>query len=102
MLMTNESVTDFEILGSRVRINPAKVSGETTPNEIVEYVRQVAMQIKSAGPGLDNGQVFLLAALKIAEERLNLNREYRENIEVLQASAQDALRFIEEVSPTAL
>lgn len=100
-MTTNESVTDFEILGSRVKINPDKVAGETTPNEIVDYVRQAAMQIKTAAPNLDNGQVFLLAALKIAEERLNLNREYRENIEALQASAQDALRFIEEVSPTA-
>lgn len=100
-MTTNESVTDFEILGSRVKINPDKVTGETTPTEIVEYVRQAAMQIKTAAPNLDNGQVFLLAALKIAEERLNLNREYRENIEALQSSAQDALRFIEEVSPTA-
>ncbi|MBH46774.1 MAG: hypothetical protein CME71_01245 [Halobacteriovorax sp.] len=100
--MTRESVTDFEILGSRVKINPDKVSGETTPDEIVEFVRQTATQIKTQAPQLDNGQVFLLAALKIAEERLNLNREYRDNIEALQASAQDALRFIEEVSPTAL
>ena len=100
--MTSESVTDFEILGSRVKINPDKVSGETTPDEIVEFVRQTATQIKTQAPQLDNGQVFLLAALKIAEERLNLNREYRDNIEALQASAQDALRFIEEVSPTAL
>lgn len=99
--MTKESVTDFEILGSRVKINPDKVSGETTPNEIVEYVRLTASHIKNEAPQLDNGQVFLLAALKIAEERLNLNREYRDNIEALQASAQDALRFIEEVSPTA-
>tara|TARA_R110000868_G_scaffold164359_4_gene396873 strand:+ start:13157 stop:13459 length:303 start_codon:yes stop_codon:yes gene_type:complete len=100
--MTSESVTDFEILGSRVKINPDKVSGETTPDEIVEFVRQTATQIKTQAPQLDNGQVFLLAALKIAEERLNLNREYRDNIEALQASAQDALRFIEDVSPTAL
>lgn len=98
----NELVTDFEILGSRVKINPDKVAGETTPSEIVEYVRQAASSIKAQAPGLDNGQVFLLTALKIAEERLNLNREYRDNIEALQASAQDALRFIEEVSPTAL
>ncbi len=100
--MTKESVTDFEILGSRVKINPDKVSGETTPNEIVEYVRLTATSIKTEAPQLDNGQVFLLAALKIAEENLNLNREYRENIKTVQASAQDALRFIEEVSPTAL
>ncbi len=100
--MTKESVTDFEILGSRVKINPDKVSGETTPNEIVEYVRQTATSIKTEAPQLENGQVFLLAALKIAEENLNLNREYRDNIKTVQASAQDALRFIEEVSPTAL
>ncbi|PIP89874.1 MAG: hypothetical protein COW01_06405 [Bdellovibrionales bacterium CG12_big_fil_rev_8_21_14_0_65_38_15] len=100
--MTRESVTDFEILGSRVKINPDKVSGETTPNEIVEYVRQTATSIKTQAPQLENGQVFLLAALKIAEENLNLNREYRDNIKNVQASAQDALRFIEEVSPTAL
>lgn len=99
--MTKEIVTDFEILGSRVKINPDKVTGETTPSEIVEYVRQAATQIKTQAPQLDNGHVFLLAALKIAEERLNLNREYRDNIKALQASAQDALRFIEEVSPTA-
>lgn len=100
--MTRESVTDFEILGSRVKINPDKVSGETTPDEIVEYVRQTATGIKTQAPQLENGQVFLLAALKIAEENLNLNREYRDNIKNVQASAQDALRFIEEVSPSAL
>ena len=51
-------------------------------------------------PGLSQSQVAVLLALKFAGEKLALEKEYRENINQLRATAADALQFIEDVSPT--
>ena len=64
---------DFDILGQKVRLNIDPNSATTSPDEIVDYVRAVASKIKDSAPNLDSGKIFLLTALKIAEERTELS-----------------------------
>lgn len=89
---------EFEVLGFNVRF---KSEGDNDPNgakEIVEFVTQEAVKIRENYPNLDNGQVAVLLALKMASDNIKLNREYKDNISQLQKSALDALQTIEEIS----
>ena len=97
--MDDEAVKVFDILGLEIRLNTKRLDINTSPEEIVDYVREVARKIQQQNLGLDNGQIFLLAALKIAEQRLQLSREYKENVNILQSSLIEALDFIDQAIP---
>ena len=97
--MDGEAVKVFDILGLEIRLNTERLDINTSPEEIVDYVREVAGKIQQNNPGLDNGQIFLLTALKMAEQRLELSREYKENVNILQSSLIEALDFIDQAIP---
>lgn len=92
----------FEILGQKLRISPEASPEHVTPEEIVRCVDEEAQKVLKKSPGLDKSQVAVLVALQLAGEKLGLEREYRDNIEKLQTSTHDALKFIESASPNAL
>jgi len=91
-------IKEFDILGQKVRLTSDPETEKTSPDEIVDYVREVASKIKDSAPNLDCGKIFLLTALKIAEERIDISSEYKENIDVLQSSVTDALGFIDQAT----
>ena len=98
--MNSESVKVFDILGHKIRLAPSRVGVGISPEEVVDYVREVAGKVKEQAPNLDSGKVFLLAALRIAEQRMELAHEYRENIDLLQSSLVEAVDFIDQAAPT--
>ena len=99
MGMSGDKTKVFDILGHEVKLSVDQGEGHTPPEEIVDYVRKVAGKIKNRSLGLDNGQVFLLAALKIAEQRLELSHEYKENVNLLQSSLVEARELIDQAAP---
>lgn len=99
---SNRDNLDYEVLGYKVKMKPGHSSAEANPDSVVELVREEANKILDRAPNLDRGQVALLVALKLANEKLVLESEYRENIDKLHATAGDALQFIEEVAPTTV
>lgn len=102
--MTECNNGEFDVLGYKVRFkadNPEANPDEISASDIVNIVEQEANKIREAAPGLDNGKVAILVALKMAKEKMILEKEYRTNIDNLQRTAMDALQFIEEVTPTA-
>lgn len=92
---------EFEVLGFNVRFKADASEDSGRAREIVEFVSKEAVKIKEAYPSLDNGQVAVLLALKMANDNMKLSMEYNESITELQRSAMDALQTIEEISPSA-
>ena len=90
----------FDILGHKVKLKADRLDTNTTPEEVVGLVREVAGSIRERTPELDSGEIFLLAALKIAEQRMELAHEYKENINILQSSLGEALDFIDQATLT--
>jgi cell division protein ZapA (FtsZ GTPase activity inhibitor) len=90
----------YEVLGMSLRLKKDEMLDGISPSEIVGYVQTEVSNILKKSNGLNDSQLAVLVALKIAGEKLALEKEYRENVGQLRNTAIDALRFIEEVSPT--
>ena len=92
---------EFEILGNKVKLTQS-ADEKVDPEYAVKLVRQEALNIKESAPNLSNERLFLLAALKLAADKLTLEEDIRKDVGQLQASAIDALHLIEEASPANL
>jgi cell division protein ZapA len=91
---------EFEVLGFKVKLKP-KVDGSSgNAQTVVDLVQTEALKIREAAPNLDSGQVALLVALKIAEDKIQIENEYKGNIDKLYSTACDALRLVDELTPT--
>jgi cell division protein ZapA (FtsZ GTPase activity inhibitor) len=100
MTDTNVNTKDleYEVLGFKVRFKRDHDAEQDQVAEVVEKVSKEAEIIKEKFPELSKGQIAVLTALKLAKDLVELDKEYRENINKIQASANDSLRFIEEIS----
>lgn len=99
---SKRELKEFNVLGYNIRLKSEEDSGEIAPEKIIEYVQGEIDAIKQSSPSLENAQAAVLVALKIASEKLGIERDYQENITKLKASAKDALGYIEEVSPSTM
>jgi hypothetical protein len=90
----------FDILGYTVAFNTQSKEGSIDPQKIVDYVREEAALIMGHSEPLDPGQVAVLLALKLAKENLELKTDIKDNLDKLHVSANDALRYFDEVMPT--
>jgi hypothetical protein len=90
----------FEVLGQKLRLRKDEKLVGIEPSDIVGYVQSETLKLLNSSPGLSQSQIAVLLALKFAGEKLSLEKEYRENINLLRSTAVDALQYIEEVSPT--
>jgi cell division protein ZapA len=93
---------EFDVLGYKIKIKPDEQDNDVAAASVVDYITQEADQLLTAQPQLDKGQAAILVALKIAGEKLKLEREFCDNVEKMRSTASDALQFIEEVSPTTI
>ena len=99
---SEQDMKDYEILGYRVKLCSQKEGEELTPDEVVEYVRMKANRLLDKMPQLDKGEIALLVALTIAQEKMKLQKDFCENVDSFHGYAEEALQFIEEVSPSFL
>lgn len=90
----------YEVLGQKLKLKRDEKLEGIGPSDIVGFVQSEALKIIKQSPQLSQSQVAVLLALKLAGEKLALEKEYRENISLLRTTAVDALQYIEEVSPT--
>lgn len=93
---------EFNVLGYSIKFTPQEDETEVSAEETVSYVQQIAEEIRVKAPHLEVGQVAVLAALKIANEKLSIEKDFEQNISKLHLTACDALQFIEEVSPSTI
>ena len=96
---SNCNAQDYDILGYKVRLQP-NTEGTTSPEEVAKYVRTLAAQTRDKMPNVTAGEAILLVALKLAHEKMELEKEYRREIDQFRANADDVLKLIDEVSPT--
>jgi hypothetical protein len=99
---SKQSLKDYDILGYRVKLRSDEDVDIVSPDEVVEYVREMANDFLMKSPGLSRGEAALLVALSMAQDKLILEKDFKENVDVLQQKAAHALKFIEEVSPTSV
>ncbi len=96
----NELTKEYIVLGTKVRLNTGENANENSAEKIVSRVQAEAEKLKKSSPNLDEGKIFLLVALKMAEEKIELEKEFALNVKQLETSAADALNLIDEVAPT--
>jgi cell division protein ZapA len=90
----------YEVLGCTLKLKPDEKLEGVQPSDVVSYVQNEAAKILQQSPGLTDGQIAVLIAMKLAGEKLALEHEYRDNIRLLHRTAADALQYIEHISPT--
>lgn len=92
---------EFNILGSSVRI---KSNDENNINAqaAIDLLNNEISSIKSTNPNLKDIDVAVLSALKLATKSLEIESEYKENVFALKNGVEDALSFVEKVSPGSM
>ena len=86
----------FDILGFKLKVRSDEIEQTVNAVDVVQQVRNEAFSLKQKSPDLSNGEIAILLALKYAQEKLVLEKEYQTNIQELQDTARDALQKIEE------
>lgn len=92
---------NFEVLGLRLRLKREEMLPGVTPREVVDYVQSEAQAILNKNQNINLNQAVVLAALKIAQEKIALEKQYQDHVAYLKQTATDALQLIEEVIPTS-
>ncbi|PIP95002.1 MAG: hypothetical protein COW00_18095 [Bdellovibrio sp. CG12_big_fil_rev_8_21_14_0_65_39_13] len=93
---------EFDVLGYKVRMKDDGSDRRTSPSKAVELVLERARSILDRYPSLDRGKVAVLVALELAADKLDLENEYREDIEKLHQTTTEAIQFIEDLAPPTL
>lgn len=93
-------IKEFNILGHNIKLKENLDENGISPDEVVNFVRNEAIKTKQMAPNLKDSQVAVLLALKYAQEKLQLEREYKDSILEFEKLASEAFQYIEEVSPS--
>ncbi len=91
-------VKEYDILGIKVKLQANREDG-IDPEEVVNLVKTEINHIKDRSSKLDRNETVILTALKIASDKLALEKDLKKDIDQLKSTAADALHFIEEVIP---
>lgn len=95
---SNYNAKEYDILGYKVKLQ-GNANEVISPEEVVRYVRSQASTFRDRMPNLSAGEAILLVALKLAQDKMELENEYRKEIDQFRANADDVLKYIDEVSP---
>lgn len=100
MTANNEGL-EFNILGCHIRIRPDEARDQQA-KQAIDIVNQEIESLKKANPKLGDLDCAVLTALKLASDKMDVENEYRETALALKSGINDALDFIEEVSPGSM
>ncbi len=90
---------EFNVLGYPVRFKPDEDLEHVSPKEVVAHVLQEVDALQSSMPGLEKNKMLVLLALKLAEDRLVIEKEFKQSVEKFNSIASDALQYIEDSAP---
>ena len=96
----NIEMHSFTVLGQEINFKPQEETDLVSPKEVVDLVNAEAEEISQALPHLESNQVAILVALKLAQQNLSNEKKTSEELNRIRSSAMDALKYIEEVSPS--
>jgi cell division protein ZapA (FtsZ GTPase activity inhibitor) len=100
MTVHNEGF-EYNILGCSVRIKPDETERDNALKAI-ETVNTEIEKLRRANSKLSDLDVAVLVSLKLASEKQDVEQEYKENVFSLKSGINEALNFIEEVSPGSM
>ena len=100
MTVHNEGF-EYNILGCNVRIKKDE-SERDNALKAIEIVNNEIETLKKANSKLSDLDVAVLVSLKLASEKQDVEKEYKENVFSLKSGISEALNFIEEVSPGSM
>ena len=89
---------DTEILGNKIRFTSSDAKEQAIAKKAARIVRDQAIKIKEKSPHLSDTEISVLVALRFAGQHLAMEDEYRDNIQVLQETAEDALKIIDQIT----
>ena len=101
MLEKNNKEQEFEVLGYKVKFSATSENNTVGASDVINLVNNEIAALKKSGRFLGDGETAVLVALKLASDKLNLDKEYQDNIHKLKSTAIDALHLINEVTPVA-
>jgi len=96
--MNEDNNLEFTVLGQNVRFRSESPLGGTA-HQAVDYVKKVSQELQNKLSISDLNHLAVLTALKIAQEKLDMEGDYKKDIHDLQSTAKDALGMIEEAVP---
>jgi cell division protein ZapA (FtsZ GTPase activity inhibitor) len=96
--MDLEDTREFELMGHRFRFK-AESSNDIEVNEVIDLVNKEVEKVQTLSPNVAPEKLAVLVALRIAADRLSVEKEFRGKIKEIQSFAVDALTLIEESVP---
>ncbi len=97
-MSTNQ--TEFNILGCSIRVKTDE--DNTKALKAMEILEQEIAKVRTMSPTLKESDIAVLSALNLASKCLDKDSEYKESIFALKTGVEDALKFVEEVSPGSM
>lgn len=92
---------EFDVFGFKVRFKPSGEYSFVSAQDVVDVVNREAYDLKSRMAGLNQSQIAILVALKIASEKIALEHEFKESLDKLSRDAKDALKYIDEAGASS-
>lgn len=86
----------YEVLGQTVRLKKDEMLDGVLPSDVVGLVQTEIGHLLKKTPGLNESQTAVLVALKLASDKLLLEKEYRENVHFFKTSALSALSYFDQ------
>lgn len=91
---------EHDILGMKINVRPeAEQESKVTSARVIEFVQTEVDKLTEQYPHLDNSQLAVLLAMNFARERLEIEEDFRANIEEIERSTREALENIESITP---
>jgi cell division protein ZapA (FtsZ GTPase activity inhibitor) len=88
--MTESLEKEFNILGCKVKLTPVKDENQNA-EDVIRLVLDEIQNLKNKRPMLRDTDVAVLVALKLATEKLEMEREYKTSILSLEKSLEAAV-----------
>lgn len=101
MMTVQSEGLEYNILGCNVRIKQDEAD-QNNAKQAIDTVNNEINALKLKNPKLKDLDLAVLVALKIASDKNEIESEYKENVFALRSGINDALHFIEEVSPGSM
>lgn len=100
-MTANNKGLEFNILGSQVRLS-AHESEDAKAKAAIELVQKEVEGMKQKNSRLKDTDIAVLVALKMATQKLEVEQDFKENVNSLKVGINEALEFIEVVSPGSI
>lgn len=99
--MSMNQSSEFNILGCSIRIKTDEENNNKAL-KAVSLLNDEISKLKKSNSKLKDVDVAVLGALSLATKLLEKDEEYKVNVFALKTGVEDALNFIEEVSPGSM